>query len=251
MVVGIDKFREHFAGHENEYVLIGGAACDLVFAEAGLNFRATRDFDVVLCVEIVRPEFAQALRGFIDAGGYEARERSDGNKEFYRFQKPRDRSYPYMIELFSSRSQGLKLPEDFRLTKVAVDQGILSLSAILLDEHYYAVLQDHKVVLDGVSILDEKVLIPFKAKAFLDLTKRRADGEDVDTDDIKKHRNDVYRLAQLLTAETFVALPDAIRADLNLYLSAVDGDAAFDPNAFGVRMSKQEGADLLRTVYKL
>jgi len=154
MVVGIEKFREHFAGHENEYVLIGGAACDLVFAEAGLGFRATKDFDVVLCVEIVRPEFAHAFRNFIDAGGYEARERSDGHKEFYRFLKPKDRSYPYMIELFSSKPKGLELSEKFRFTKVAVDQSVLSLSAILLDENYYAVLQNHKVVLNGVSILD-------------------------------------------------------------------------------------------------
>lgn len=26
---GTDKFRERFAGHEGEYVLIGGGACDL------------------------------------------------------------------------------------------------------------------------------------------------------------------------------------------------------------------------------
>lgn len=27
MVVGIDKFREHFSGHKDKYVIIGGAAC--------------------------------------------------------------------------------------------------------------------------------------------------------------------------------------------------------------------------------
>ena len=32
---GIDKFRERFAGHDGEYVLIGGGACDLLFGEAG------------------------------------------------------------------------------------------------------------------------------------------------------------------------------------------------------------------------
>ena len=26
---GIDKFKERFAGHDGEYVLIGGGACDL------------------------------------------------------------------------------------------------------------------------------------------------------------------------------------------------------------------------------
>ena len=40
---GIDKFKERFAGHDGEYVLIGGGACDLLFGEAGQDFRATKD----------------------------------------------------------------------------------------------------------------------------------------------------------------------------------------------------------------
>ena len=35
MVVGLEKFREHFAGHENQYAIIGGTACDLLFEAAG------------------------------------------------------------------------------------------------------------------------------------------------------------------------------------------------------------------------
>ena len=45
---GIDKFKERFAGHDGEYVLIGGGACDLLFGEAGQDFRATKDLDLVL-----------------------------------------------------------------------------------------------------------------------------------------------------------------------------------------------------------
>ena len=29
MVRGLEAFREYFAGFENQYVLIGGAACDI------------------------------------------------------------------------------------------------------------------------------------------------------------------------------------------------------------------------------
>ena len=43
MVIGIDKFRDHFAGYEEQYALIGGAACDLIFTDAGLEFRSTKD----------------------------------------------------------------------------------------------------------------------------------------------------------------------------------------------------------------
>lgn len=43
-------------------------------------------------------------------------------------------------------------------------------------------------------------LIPFKAKAWLDLKERKLNGEQVDSKNIKKHKNDVCRLAQLITA---------------------------------------------------
>ena len=47
MVVGIEKFREYFAAHEDQYAIIGGAACDLLFNAAGLDFRATKDIDIL------------------------------------------------------------------------------------------------------------------------------------------------------------------------------------------------------------
>ena len=31
MVIGLDLFRKHFAGFEEQYVLIGGTACDVLF----------------------------------------------------------------------------------------------------------------------------------------------------------------------------------------------------------------------------
>jgi hypothetical protein len=41
MVTGVDRFRAHFVDHEHQYVLIGGAACELIMDDAGLDFRAT------------------------------------------------------------------------------------------------------------------------------------------------------------------------------------------------------------------
>ena len=48
MVVGIDKFAEHFAEFKDRYVLIGGTATWLVLDEVGLEARATKDLDIVL-----------------------------------------------------------------------------------------------------------------------------------------------------------------------------------------------------------
>jgi len=47
MVNGIDQFKAHFAGFADRYVLIGGAACYLAMEAAGLEFRVTKDLDVV------------------------------------------------------------------------------------------------------------------------------------------------------------------------------------------------------------
>jgi hypothetical protein len=73
VVVGLDKFREYFAGHEDQYAVIGGAACDLLFDAAGLPFRATKHIDMVLCVEVVDAAFGEKFKTFLGAGRYEAR----------------------------------------------------------------------------------------------------------------------------------------------------------------------------------
>ena len=136
MVADIDRFREHFAAHEDQYAIIGGAACDLRFGSADLDFRVTKDIDVVLCVEAVDVAFARAFEAFLIAGGYQARERSDGTKEFYRFHRPTDRSFPYMIELFSRRPGTLDLLQGAVLTPIPVEDDVISLSAILLEDSY-------------------------------------------------------------------------------------------------------------------
>jgi len=94
MVVGLDKFREHFAGHEEQYAVIGGSACFLVFEQAGLDFRVTKNIDMVLCVEVVDAAFIERFRVFLDAGGYKTRERCNGRKEFYRFHDPSTNGFP-------------------------------------------------------------------------------------------------------------------------------------------------------------
>lgn len=77
MVIGVDRFRAHFAGHEHQYVLIGGAACELIMDEVGLDFRATKDLDIVLVVEALDSAFTERFWAFVEEGGYEVGERSE------------------------------------------------------------------------------------------------------------------------------------------------------------------------------
>ena len=52
-------------------MLIGGTACDLWMGERALDFRATKDLDMVLVVEALRPEFFQVFWQFVKDAGYE------------------------------------------------------------------------------------------------------------------------------------------------------------------------------------
>lgn len=75
---GIDKFRERFKGLEEEYVLIGGGACDLLFDEAGRQFRATKDLDLVLLVEALTARFGRVFWQFVREGRRANGESIDG-----------------------------------------------------------------------------------------------------------------------------------------------------------------------------
>jgi hypothetical protein len=76
-VRGLDVLREHFAGHADQFVLIGGTAASLAMEEAGLEFRATKDLDIVLHIEALSPSFGEVFWRFIEAGRYEIRQASD------------------------------------------------------------------------------------------------------------------------------------------------------------------------------
>ena len=151
--MGLDKFREHFAEHADHYAVIGGTACSMILEEVGIGFRQTDDIDMVLCVEVVDPSFAQSLKAFLDGGGYHARERSNGRMEYYRFHKPTDPSYPAMLELFARKPEALEIPEDAGLTVVEVSDESLSLSAILLDTDYYEALLANRRPIDDILVL--------------------------------------------------------------------------------------------------
>lgn len=232
MVKGLDVFQGWFAAYANQYVLIGGTAATLTMEEAGLAFRATKDLDIVLHVEALTPAFGAAFWKFVEAGGYEIRQASDTGKPiFYRFQKPTDDRYPVMVELFARAPDGLKPAEGSQLTPIPLDEAVSSLSAILLDEAYYAFIMAGRREVDGLPWVGEDRLIPLKAIAWLDLNARKEQGAKVDTKDVRKHLNDVLRLSQLLAPATRIPLDKTISDDMTRFLTAIGSDNSIDPKA--------------------
>lgn len=222
MIKGLKSFKEWFQGYEENYAIIGGTACDLLMNEAGIEFRATKDIDMVLIVEAFNTDFSSHFWKYIKTAGYEHRFKSNGKPEFYRFIKPKSLEYPTMIELFSRRIEGITLHQDTMLTPIPVEDDISSLSAILLDNAYYDFLLNGVKLVDNIPILDAVHLIPFKAKAWLDLMMRKAKGDQIDSKNIRKHKNDIIRLSVLLSPENKINLPETIKSDMQYFLSKID-----------------------------
>lgn len=252
MVRGLDKFKEHFSAYTEHFVLIGGTASSLVMEDAGSEFRATKDLDIVLCVEALDGEFVEAFWRFIEKGRYQIKEKSAGQRVFYRFSKPENDSFPVMLELFSRNPDGVVLGEDDQLTPIPVEEDVSSLSAILLDDDYYEFIHQHKKVIEGVPVVSEFCLIPLKAKAWLDLSRRKESGEEIDGKNVSKHKKDVFRLFQILNPESRVSLPDSVQRDMREYLKVISGEPGMDLSPFGLKgLSVIEVVDQLRKIYGL
>ena len=217
-------------------------------SDAGLDFRQTVDIDMVLIVEALTTDFAKAFWAFIDAGGYQARQRSNGIPEFYRFVEPANPSYPKMIELFSRPQNHVKLHADTHLMPLHIDDEVSSLSAILLNDDYYNFLLAGRTETNGVSILDAEHIIPLKMKAWLDLKDKKAQGMHVNSRDIRKHRLDVFRLFPLVREDIKITVPAAVGEDIQSFIEQMS-ETEMRLEDIGISRSKDSILDIYRNMY--
>lgn len=214
MVRGIKVFKEYFAGHEDKYIIIGGTACDIQIEEAGLVPRATKDIDMILIVEALDKSFVEIFWKFIKTGNYKKNEKEEDGRKYYRFVNPENKEYPFQLELFSRAPDILDIEEGVYLTPIPTDDDLSSLSAILMDDDYYSYTVNHSLELNGIKIADISSLIILKARAFLDWTHREAAGMQSAKKQIRKHKNDVFRLVTLLSPNEKIELTETIHQDL-------------------------------------
>lgn len=220
MVQGIEKFKEFFQEYSGQYVFIGGTACDIVLEREGVLFRKTKDLVMVLIMEMLNDKFVNTFVEFVLEAGYAHINKGSGENQFYRFEKPQDKNFPYMIELFSRRPEYLKTL-DSRLAPIYVSSDVISLSAILLDEEYYTLLKRGTFQVDGISVLNLESLALFKMKAWLDLTERKQNGEQIDSNSIKKHKNDVIRLALYMHPDMKLKTTGTVQKDVTRFLRSI------------------------------
>lgn len=248
MAHGIEVFRDYFSDYHAQYTLIGGMACDLLLSDAGIDFRQTRDMDMVLIVEALSNDFLNRFWKFIHDGGYEVWTRRDGKPMFYRFVKPKQTGFPYMIELFSRPGNTFDFSIKGHLFPLYFDDDISSLSAILLNDDYYSFLQSGMTISEGISVPDAPYLAALKMRAWIDLMEQRTNGFHVDERDIRKHRLDVFRLFPLINPDKKITAPSMVYDDIQLFIKKMR-ETTIDIQSLHLKNDKEFILDVYQSIY--
>lgn len=226
-MVGLDKFREAFAGFSDNYVIIGGTACDIIMTGTVVRPRATHDIDMIVIVENMTPEFGRRFWDFIKEAGYrpERRNPKPGEPtryELYRFLDGKP-GYPEMIELLSRHPDVLGEPKGLVVEPLPISEDVSSLSAIIMDDDFYFFTIANSIVTDEIRHATPVALIALKAKAYLNLLAEKANGMHVNTRNIKKHRSDVMKSVVIVEEESIVA-PQSVVDSVRRFVAEIRQD---------------------------
>jgi len=225
MVVGLDKFKKAFADFKDNYVIIGGTACDIVLSGTDMRPRATDDIDMILVVEKMTKEYGDAFWQFIKNGEYKAGKREKDDKTptytLYRFTTEKG-GYPVKIELLAHHSDILGEPSGFHIEPIPLSEDLSSLSAIMMDDDNYELTVANSAEQGGVRIATPTTLICLKARAYLNLLNDRANGKHVNSKDIKKHKTDVLKLIATASIPEPVAVPQSVYDSVMEYAESIE-----------------------------
>lgn len=224
---GLEKFREAFEAYSENYVIIGGTACDIAMTGTAVRPRATHDIDMIVVVEKMTDSFAERFWAFIREGGYhpaKRRQNEDGKPkyELYRFVEGNP-EYPEMIELLSRHPDILGEPKGLTIEPLPVDGDVSSLSAIIMDDDFYQFSINHSKLTAGIRHADSAALIALKSRAYLNLVRDKAEGKHVNSRDIKKHRSDVLKNVVIMEEDQVVA-PASIVSCVKEFVTSIRDD---------------------------
>lgn len=218
-VHGLGHFTVAFKEYADGFVIIGGTAASEFMRDSSLEFRATKDIDLVILATSAR-RLANLIVEYVKEGGYEVREATEGEPRYYRFTKPKQPEFPAQIEIFSRNSESITLEGDQKIIPLPTDAGE-GLSAILLDDDYFEIIKANVVVSEaGHRIVNNLGNICLKARAFVDLRDNKRKTGTGDSKHFEKHRNDVLKLALPLTGGESYPLKGRPAQDLIEVLAA-------------------------------
>ena len=211
---GLSHFEAHFRDMKDHYVIVGGfATLMLLDREIENHGKATHDIDLVLLTS-TSAEMANRIKTYIREGGYTIQKGQQDIYRYYRFVDPDVEGYAKEIELFASEEYGIDLDEGQRIIPIDPEEGLYSLSAIMLDREYFNMIKNNIEVIDGIPYSNTPATMLLKMSAVYDLHQR---GDDK----WKKHRRDILKLTLLLTGEERIVLTGRMIADVNFFKTEV------------------------------
>lgn len=210
---GFDHFCDTLKGLEADYVIIGGGAAAILMDDEGLEFRATKDVDLVVLGH--SDELIIRILAYIKDGSYKIKEATETTPKYYRFKEPSKKECPAMIEIFARNELKLQLEEGQYIIPIKSDSAE-KLSAILLDDEYFDLIRKNLVTSEsGIILINAIANICLKARAHRELFERRESGDKtVDEKSIQKHLKDIWRLAAVLTGEEIIDLDGSPQHDI-------------------------------------
>lgn len=234
---GFDHFCEYLKGLESHYVIIGGGAASILMDDGGLDFRATKDVDLVVLSR--SRDLNDRIRAYIRDGGYKTKESTENVPRYYRFRNPTDKNRPAVIEIFARNELGLELEEGQYIIPIK-DDSADRLSAILLDDEYFDLIQKNLTVSEsGIPLINAVANVCLKARAHRELFDRKNNGDNsVDERDIQKHLKDIWRLGVLLTGEETPSLSGTPKVDIGAAITKLE---ALPENQFKQVMENTPG----------
>jgi len=213
-MAGLSHFEAHFRELKDQYVIVGGfATLMLLDRELPNHGKATHDIDLVLLTS-TSVEMAAKIKTYIKEGGYIIQKGKQDRYQYYRFVEPKVDGYAKEIELFASEEYGIELNEGQRIIPIDPEEGLYSLSAIMLDREYFDMIKNNIEEIDGIPYSNTLATILLKMSAVYDLYHR---GDDK----WKKHRRDILKLTLLLTGEERLVLKGRMIQDVEFFKELV------------------------------
>ena len=208
---GLSHFEEYFKSFRESYVVVGGfATLMLLEKELEEHGKVTQDIDLVL-LTTASVEMAQKIKSYVREGEYTIQKGQKDNFSYYRFINPKVENFAKEIEFFAVNDHALVLDEGQRIIPIDPEEGLYSLSAIMLDHEYFEMIKNNVDNSNRVPCTNTLATIMLKISAFYDL-KLRGD------DKWKKHRRDILKLVLLLTGEENLELKGRMVEDVKLFM---------------------------------
>ena len=97
---------------------------------------------------------------------------------------------------------------------------------------------------------DRVIMSDLLIELWMDLTDRKAAGEHVDSKNIKKHKNDVFRLTELIDPTAKIVAPQGVYADIQEFVQRMKNENVDIKQLGLVGRTKEKILEELKVMYE-